>query len=142
MLRAGRAPLPAKMTSSMSEPRSEVGRVSPMTQRSASNRFDLPQPFGPTIAVSPCSIWNSVGSTKDLNPESRSRVNFKGRAPPQRRKWVLRLFRFRDGGVQGLLERVPIALERHGLAADDKGRHAVDAIFARRLASDLGDLLG
>ena len=62
----------------------DVGRVSPMTQRNASNRFDLPQPLGPTIAVSPGSRWSSVGSTKDLNPESLSRVNFNGNAPPQR----------------------------------------------------------
>src|SRR5262245_52893647 len=115
MLRAGRAALPAKITSSISEPRSEVGRVSPITQRSASNRFDLPQPFGPTIAVSPCSMWNSVGSTKDLNPESLSRVNFTGRAPPQRRwpgRGLLSLYALRlllgDRGVQLLLELVPV----------------------------------
>ncbi len=78
MLREGRPALPAKMTSSISLPRTEVGRVSPMTQRSASNRFDLPQPFGPTMAVRPGSIWSSVGSTNDLNPESLSLVNFNG----------------------------------------------------------------
>jgi hypothetical protein len=49
------------MTSSISDPRTEVGRVSPITQRSASNRFDLPQPFGPTIAVRPGSMNSSVG---------------------------------------------------------------------------------
>src|ERR1700739_3121161 len=47
-----------------------------MTQRTASTRLDLPQPFGPTTPVSPGSISKSVGSTKDLNPIRRSRVSF------------------------------------------------------------------
>ncbi len=47
-----------------------------MTQRRASTRLDLPQPFGPTTPVSPGSILNSVGSQKLLNPASRSRSNF------------------------------------------------------------------
>src|SRR5208282_860838 len=47
-----------------------------MTQRTASTRFDLPQPFGPTTPVSPGSISKSVGSTKDLKPIRRSRVSF------------------------------------------------------------------
>jgi hypothetical protein len=41
-----------------------------MTQRIASIMFDLPQPFGPTIPVMFVGIWKTVGSTKDLNPES------------------------------------------------------------------------
>src|ERR1700744_5099149 len=81
-LRAGRPDEPAKITSSISEPRTEVGRVSPMTQRIASNRLDLPQPFGPTTAVRPGSIKSSVGSTKDLKPEILSRLNFNDYAPP------------------------------------------------------------
>ena len=47
-----------------------------MTQRMASTRLDLPQPFGPTTPVRPGSILNSVGSQKLLNPASRSRSNF------------------------------------------------------------------
>src|SRR5580700_4527849 len=47
-----------------------------MTQRTASTRLDLPQPFGPTTPVSPGSISKSVGSTKDLKPIRRSRVSF------------------------------------------------------------------
>jgi hypothetical protein len=47
-----------------------------MTQRIASRRFDLPQPFGPTTPVSPGSTRNSVGSTKLLNPLSFSRRIF------------------------------------------------------------------
>jgi len=47
-----------------------------MTQRTASTRFDLPQPLGPTTPVKPGSIAKSVGSTKDLKPIRRSRVSF------------------------------------------------------------------
>ena len=50
--------------------------ASPITQRSASTRFDLPQPFGPTTPVNPGSIRKSVGSTKDLKPIRRNRVSF------------------------------------------------------------------
>src|SRR3569832_75685 len=75
-LRAGLPALPAKITSSISLPRTEEGRVSPITQRIASNRLDLPQPLGPITAVRPGSTNSSVGSTKDLKPESLRRVNF------------------------------------------------------------------
>ena len=68
VLRDGRLLVPAKITSSMSAARSDLCEVSPITQRSASTRFDLPQPFGPTTPVSPGSIRKSVGSTKDLKP--------------------------------------------------------------------------
>src|SRR5580704_18426036 len=81
VLRERRPALLAKITSSISEPRIDVGRVSPITQRSASKRFDLPHPLGPITAVRPGSMWSSVGSTKDLKPESLSRVNFNEYAP-------------------------------------------------------------
>ncbi len=35
----------------------------------------MPQPFGPTTPVMPVSIWKSDGSTNDLNPIRRRRVN-------------------------------------------------------------------
>ena len=50
-LRDGRLPEPAKITASMSAARSDLCEVSPIAQRSASTRFDLPQPFGPTTPV-------------------------------------------------------------------------------------------
>ena len=53
MLRDGRAPEPEKITSSMPEARMALNELSPITQRSASTRFDLPQPFGPTTPVRP-----------------------------------------------------------------------------------------
>ena len=46
-----------------------------MTHRNASTTLLLPQPFGPTTPVNPPSIINSVGSTKDLKPTSRSFEN-------------------------------------------------------------------
>src|SRR3954466_5372861 len=64
------------MTASMSAARSDLCEVSPIAQRNASTRLDLPQPFGPTTPVSPGSIMKSVGSTKDLNPCRRRRVSF------------------------------------------------------------------
>src|SRR6185437_5786494 len=76
LLRGGRLFEPEKMTSSMEEARIDLYEDSPMTQRSASTRFDLPQPLGPTTPVSPGSIRKSVGSTKDLKPSNRSLVSF------------------------------------------------------------------
>src|ERR1700704_680355 len=60
----------------MSAARSDLCEVSPIAQRNASTRFDLPQPFGPTTPVRPGSIMKSVGSTNDLNPCRRRRVSF------------------------------------------------------------------
>ena len=82
--RAGRLAEPAKITSSIPSPRMAVGRVSPMTQRIASSRFDLPQPFGPTTPVSPSRMGRSVGSTKLLNPFSRRRSKRTQNPLPQR----------------------------------------------------------
>src|ERR1700753_3426507 len=80
-LRAGRLPEPAKITASMSEARNDLCEVSPIAQRSASTRFDLPQPLGPTTPVRPGSIMKSVGSTNDLKPWRRRRVSFIGTYP-------------------------------------------------------------
>src|ERR671911_1289002 len=82
VLRAGRVLEPEKITSSMPEARMDLNEVSPITQRSASTRLDLPQPFGPTTPVSPGSIGKSVGSTKDLKPAMRRRVSFTGGGAP------------------------------------------------------------
>ena len=80
MLREGRLPEPEKITSSMPEARMFLYELSPITQRIASTRLDLPQPFGPTTPVRPGSILKSVGSQKLLNPARRSRSNFMGAA--------------------------------------------------------------
>src|SRR5580698_10758824 len=77
-LRAGRLPEPAKITASISAARKDLCEVSPIAQRKASTRLDLPQPFGPTTPVRPGSITKSVGSTNDLKPWRRRRVSFIG----------------------------------------------------------------
>src|SRR6185312_11242290 len=81
--RSGRAVVPEKITSSIAAARIDLCDVSPITQRSASSRFDLPHPFGPTTPVRPGSMTSSVGSTKDLNPRIRSRVIFMSSRSPR-----------------------------------------------------------
>src|ERR1700748_3137660 len=76
LLREGRRPEPEKITSSMPEARMFLYELSPITQRRASTRFDLPQPFGPTTPVRPGSIRNSALSQKLLKPVRRKRSNF------------------------------------------------------------------
>src|SRR6266571_1962874 len=67
----GRRPFqPWKITSSIFPPRSRRGDCSPSTQRTASAMFDLPHPFGPTMAVTPRWKFNEVLSAKDLNPKA------------------------------------------------------------------------
>src|SRR6516164_9840731 len=140
MLRAGRWALPAKITSSISPPRSRLAEVSPITQRSASTRFDLPQPFGPTIPVKPGAIASSVRSTNDLNPTRRSRSNCinspdDGSSP----SWGLGLRR-REAGQQ-LFE----FLRRRGagqLAPVDKEcRRRIDIELLTRLQTSFDDFV-
>ena len=75
--RVARRPVavPEKITSSMAAARMLLCEVSPITQRSASSRLDLPQPLGPTTPVRPFSIRSSVGSTNDLKPEEPEPVD-------------------------------------------------------------------
>src|SRR3954453_15763850 len=62
--------VPAKMTSSILPPRSDLAPCSPITQASASTTLDLPEPLGPTTAVMPGSKRRVVGAAKDLKPFS------------------------------------------------------------------------
>src|SRR5579872_4259933 len=112
ILREGRVAEPAKITSSISPPRSRRADASPMTQRSASTRFDLPQPFGPTIPVSPGSIGSSVASTNDLNPARRSRSTC---------MLASRSSGFRNRGVHRIFLRRAVELD----AVDEEGRSRV-----------------
>ena len=64
--------VPPKITSSIFWPRREREFCSPMTQRMASEIFDLPLPLGPTIAVMSCPKVTTVLSGKDLKPCSSS----------------------------------------------------------------------
>ena len=65
-----RAAEPEKITSVSESPRRRLAELSPITQRTASMMFDLPQPFGPTTPVMLVGRCKVVGSTKDLNPDS------------------------------------------------------------------------
>src|SRR5579859_2129546 len=117
-LRAGFDVVPPKMTSSMSPPRSRRAEVSPMTHCSASTRFDLPQPLGPTMPVSPASIRSSVWSTNDLKPLRRSLVNCKSdQTLPDRS----------GGGVEQLLELVVFLEAGRHRPVDEEGRRRIDA---------------
>ena len=84
--------VPAKTTSSILPPRSDLAPCSPMTQHSASTMFDLPEPFGPTTQVIPVSRRSEVADAKDLKPRSVRLLRYIGqpslrlarpyRAPP------------------------------------------------------------
>src|ERR1700760_3417290 len=127
-LREGRLSAPAKITSSMPPARMALAELAPITQRRASSRLDLPQPFGPTTPVTPGSIRNSVGSTKDLKPVRCSRwkgtgalvafLLLGGGGTLGRGLGGRRGLRGRgDGGVQGLraLRRLdPLAVDEQG----------------------------
>ena len=56
------------MTSVIESPRRCLADSSPITQRTASMMFDLPQPFGPTTPVRLLGKPTAVGSANDLNP--------------------------------------------------------------------------
>ena len=60
--------VPPKITSSILPPRRALVLCSPMTQRMASEILDLPEPFGPTMAVMSLSKFSTVLSGKDLKP--------------------------------------------------------------------------
>src|SRR5215510_8976806 len=67
--RLGDCPLPpAKITSRICWPRIADGLCSPSAQSTASVMFDLPDPFGPTITLTPGEKVSRVRSGKDLKP--------------------------------------------------------------------------
>src|SRR5437764_2919201 len=67
-----RLSVPLKITSAISLPRSDLADCSPSTHLIASSKLDLPQPFGPTIAVTPSWKLKTVLSANDLKPKSSS----------------------------------------------------------------------
>src|SRR3989344_3651312 len=80
---------PLKMTSVIDSPRRFFAELSPITQRTASMMFDLPQPLGPTTAAMLLGKFTVVGSTKDLNPAnlmhfSRTLMRPSGQRSPDR----------------------------------------------------------
>src|SRR6476620_3354168 len=77
----GRPAVPAKMTSSILPPRSDLAPCSPITQARASTTLDLPEPLGPTMQVIPGSSWSVVEDAKDLNPFRVRLFRYNVRAP-------------------------------------------------------------
>src|SRR5688572_26574953 len=71
-----RVAAPWKITSSILPPRRRRADCSPSTQRTASETFDLPQPLGPTMAVTPSSNDRVTVSANDLKPDSSNLVSF------------------------------------------------------------------
>src|SRR5579885_1167587 len=72
-----RSRVPAKITSSIRDPRRLFADCSPSTQLMASLRLDLPQPFGPTMAAIPPPLnFSAERSQKDLKPCSSTRLSF------------------------------------------------------------------
>src|SRR5690348_14860484 len=69
---------PLKMTSAISPPRRLLALCSPRTQRTASTIFDFPDPFGPTMPVTPGANSNVVLSANDLKPTSSRRLSMNG----------------------------------------------------------------
>src|SRR4051812_946780 len=135
-LRAGRPDEPAKITSSISLPRTEEGRVSPITHRMASNRLDLPQPFGPITAGRAGPAQSSLGSTKDLKPGSPRRVNFN--------VYVLnkaaRLMLLGELGIQKLRHRVVRNVARSDIdTVQNEGGRAGDAVAGFTVGRHLVD---
>src|ERR1700757_4494456 len=64
----GRPAVPAKITSSILPPRSDLAPCSPMTHARASTTLDLPEPLGPTTQVIPGSKRRVVAEANDLKP--------------------------------------------------------------------------
>src|ERR1700753_3580212 len=79
----GREVVPAKTTSSILPPRSDLAPCSPMTQDRASTTLDLPDPFGPTTQVMPGSRRRVVAEAKDLKPRTVRDFRYT-RSPPPR----------------------------------------------------------
>ena len=77
----GRPEVPAKMTSSILPPRSDLAPCSPITQASASTTLDLPEPLGPTMQVMPGSSCRVVADANDLNPRSVRLLRYTVEAP-------------------------------------------------------------
>jgi hypothetical protein len=66
------------MTSSIDDPRSELGACEPSTQDRASAMFDLPDPLGPTMTFTPRSNSRIVGTANDLKPSRRRAFTYMG----------------------------------------------------------------
>src|SRR5579871_2390995 len=77
-----RSRVPAKITSSIRDPRRVLADCSPSTQAIASAILDLPHPLGPMMPATP-SPWNfsSVRSQNDLKPRICNFLSFSNVTP-------------------------------------------------------------
>src|SRR5579862_2527073 len=75
----GREVVPAKTTSSILPPRSDLTPCSPITHDRASTTLDLPEPFGPTTQVMPGSRRSVVAEANDLKPRMVRLFKYTGR---------------------------------------------------------------
>src|SRR5687767_7642398 len=80
--RGARLAVPAKMTSSILPPRSDLAPCSPITQASASTTLDLPEPLGPTTHVMPGSNFRVVEEAKLLKPRRVKLLRYTGCPSP------------------------------------------------------------
>src|ERR1700744_483157 len=102
------------MTSCIEWPRTAIGDCSPSAHRTASVTFDLPEPFGPTITLTPGANSSRVRSGNDLKPLSV--VDFRCTATGR-----VRSFQRLQGDLRGFLLGVllaPPAAAAHLDAAD------------------------
>src|SRR6201997_2215489 len=82
----GREVVPAKTTSSILPPRSDLTPCSPITQDRASTTLDLPEPFGPTTQVMPGSRRSVVAEANDLKPRRVRDFRYTRPPLPQKRR--------------------------------------------------------
>src|SRR3989442_13525923 len=103
------------MTSAICPPRRARGPCSPRTQAMASEMFDLPDPLGPTMTLTPGVNSRVVLSAKDLNPRMVSERRNTGAMLPRpnhtRGISVARSPRDPEPGVSG--RRQLLHLRRH-----------------------------
>src|ERR1700736_4965850 len=96
----GREVVPAKTTSSILPPRSDLTPCSPITQDRASTMLDLPEPLGPTTQVMPGSRRSEVAEAKDLKPRKVRLFRYKRRPSSLLARWAGSL-----GWLTGLASR-------------------------------------
>src|SRR3989344_68133 len=83
--------VPFQIKSSPFLPRMDLNDCSPKTNLNASATFDLPLPFGPTIAVIGVAKWSSLFLANDLNPTNSNDFNFTSKFyhlfPQTKKRW-------------------------------------------------------
>src|SRR5205823_10712517 len=86
---------PPKITSCIDWPRTAIGDCSPSAHRTASVTLDLPDPFGPTITLTPGPNSSLVRSGNDLKPLSVIAFRYTGVPVPAQRSLQLLQCRLR-----------------------------------------------